>query len=144
MSFLQTAATLKDGREGLDEAGHGSCVVSRIAGATYGIAKQSNIVIVKVAIVNNELPSSEVLNGLIMIYDDIIAKGLKGKAVVNLSLGGKSVANYLLDNKLIYQTLDDEFRNIITNQLGQIIRKFVSSDIVVVTASGSARVCLAA
>lgn len=66
-----------------DYNGHGSCVLSKAAGAKFGIAKNADVVIVK-------LPDSKfisfILLGLNMIADDI-EKNKVPKPVVTLTIG---------------------------------------------------------
>jgi subtilisin family serine protease len=71
-----------------DENGHGSHVAGTIAGATFGVAKNANIVAVKVLGGDGSGSNSGVLDGMQWIIDDVAAKGTQGKAVMNMSLGG--------------------------------------------------------
>ena len=60
--------------------------MSKAAGVTYGIAKRPNIVMVKL-----QFPTgvSTVLVGIAAVMRDVKANGLSGKAVLNMSFGGK-------------------------------------------------------
>lgn len=71
-----------------DENGHGSHVAGTIGGATVGVAKSVNLVAVKVLDANGSGSNSGVLNGMQFVIDDVQAKGITGKAVMNMSLGG--------------------------------------------------------
>ena len=70
----------------LDPNNHGSCVTSLVAGPTFGVAKNANIVLVNV---DSSSSSGVVLEAFVKIKNDVIANGLQGKAVVNLSFGCK-------------------------------------------------------
>lgn len=73
-----------------DPNGHGTCMVDRVVGFKNGVAKNTDIVIVK-------MPSSpggsvqfdarNVLEALNQIAEDIYIHKTLGKAVVNLSMG---------------------------------------------------------
>ncbi|KAK7431204.1 hypothetical protein QQZ08_002244 [Neonectria magnoliae] len=71
-----------------DENGHGSHVSGTIAGATFGVAKKANLVAVKVLDATGGGSNSGVLRGMQFVIDDVEAKGITGKAVMNMSLGG--------------------------------------------------------
>jgi subtilisin family serine protease len=65
-----------------DDNGHGTCVASKIASPTFGVAKSANIVVVKVDLVNDKIPPSSA-TAWGVVARDITLKGLQGKAVVN-------------------------------------------------------------
>ncbi|KAK8132006.1 peptidase S8/S53 domain-containing protein [Apiospora kogelbergensis] len=71
-----------------DENGHGSHVSGTIAGATFGVAKKAKIVGVKVLGADGGGSNSGVLQGLQFVADDAKKRGVTGKAVMNMSLGG--------------------------------------------------------
>lgn len=71
-----------------DENGHGSHVAGTIAGSTFGVAKNARIVDVKVLGGDGSGSNSGVLDGMQWIIDDVEARGISGKAVMNMSLGG--------------------------------------------------------
>ncbi|KAH8129921.1 hypothetical protein ACSS6W_004724 [Trichoderma asperelloides] len=71
-----------------DENGHGSHVSGTIGGATFGVAKNIKLVAVKVLDASGAGSNSGVLNGMQFVVNDVQAKGLSGKAVMNMSLGG--------------------------------------------------------
>ncbi|KAI1868441.1 uncharacterized protein JN550_006357 [Neoarthrinium moseri] len=75
-----------------DENGHGSHVSGTIAGATFGVAKKANIIGVKVLDADGGGTNSGVIDGLNFVASDAKAKGLSGKAVMNMSLGGSKSA----------------------------------------------------
>ncbi|KAJ0165953.1 Subtilisin-like protease 3 [Colletotrichum tanaceti] len=81
MYLPKAEETMTDGHE----SGHGSCVSSKATGSLFGTAKDAKIVMLKVP---RELPwTSATLAALVDISDDVKSKGIKGKAVVNISLG---------------------------------------------------------
>jgi subtilisin family serine protease len=76
---------VNDGRGTTDCNGHGTHVAGTVAGAAYGVAKQAQLVAVRVLDCNGSGYLSSVVNGL-----DWIAKnhGIGTPGVVNMSLGG--------------------------------------------------------
>ncbi|KAI6782302.1 Alkaline protease-like protein [Emericellopsis cladophorae] len=75
--------------EGDDDLnGHGSHVAGTIAGSTFGVAKAANVVAVKVLGADGGGSNSGVIDGMQWIIDEVESKGLRGKAVMNMSLGG--------------------------------------------------------
>jgi len=71
-----------------DENGHGSHVAGTIAGNTFGVAKKANIVAVKVLGAQGQGSNGGVIDGMQWIINDVESRGIKGKAVMNMSLGG--------------------------------------------------------
>ncbi|TEA12064.1 Subtilisin-like protease 2 [Colletotrichum sidae] len=101
-----------------DFLNHGTCVVSKAAGHYYGTAKDADVVAVK-------LPPNFSIVGyftaLVEISNDVIQKKLKGKAVVNISLGS---------------SFPGKFAPMIP-KYKELLEKIMALDIVVVTASGN-------
>ncbi|KAH7156526.1 peptidase S8/S53 domain-containing protein [Dactylonectria macrodidyma] len=81
-------ANFIDGSADTDENGHGSHVAGTIGGATFGVAKKVSLVAVKVLDATGGGSNSGVLEGMQFVVDDVTDKGLSGKAVMNMSLGG--------------------------------------------------------
>ncbi|TQV96426.1 oryzin precursor [Cordyceps javanica] len=71
-----------------DENGHGSHVAGTIGSATYGVAKKVQLRGVKVLGKNGGGQNSDVIDGLRFVLQDVTKRNLKGKAVMNMSLGG--------------------------------------------------------
>jgi len=71
-----------------DENGHGSHVSGTIGGKTYGVAKNVELVAVKVLDKDGSGSNSGVLAGMDFVVANATARGLRGKAVMNMSLGG--------------------------------------------------------
>lgn len=71
-----------------DEQGHGSHVAGTIAGATFGVAKNARIKAVKVLDAQGRGQNSGILNGLQFVSNDVAKNNLRGRAVMNMSLGG--------------------------------------------------------
>lgn len=67
-----------------DCAGHGTHVAGIVGGSTYGVAKGTTLVPVRVLDCGGEAPTSAVLAGL----DWVMTHHIPGRSVVNLSLGG--------------------------------------------------------
>ncbi len=72
-----------------DEIGHGTCVTSKVASPTFGVAKNSNLVIVKIYPIDGGIRHSRTLAALGAVVDDIVREDLQGKAVVSMALGGE-------------------------------------------------------
>ncbi|KAM5354150.1 hypothetical protein ACJ41O_000800 [Fusarium nematophilum] len=72
-----------------DTFGHGTHVAGTIGGSTYGVAKSTNLVDVKVFI-GRQSTTAIILDGFNWAVNDITSKGRAGRAVINLSLGGPS------------------------------------------------------
>jgi subtilisin family serine protease len=95
-----------------DGWGHGTHVASTIAGRTYGVAKNANIVAVKVLADDGSARFSDVLIGLEYVYnatkiqkDSSSSLPQSPRVVVNLSLGTPRVA--LLLNAAVRRLMDD-------------------------------------
>ncbi|KAL2169109.1 hypothetical protein VTG60DRAFT_6436 [Thermothelomyces hinnuleus] len=71
-----------------DEQGHGSHVAGTIGGKTFGVAKKVNLVAVKVLGADGSGSNSGVIAGMQFVASNATAMGLKGRAVMNMSLGG--------------------------------------------------------
>jgi Subtilase family len=74
-----------------DKTGHGSCVLSLVAGPTYGVAKNVDVVLVKLpyrqtahGVVTN---TWDLTNAIMEIKEDIKQHNLAGQAVINISQG---------------------------------------------------------
>ena len=78
-----------------DPHGHGTEVASKAVGANLGVAKNANLVAVKIPASKYTLQVtmhySHIIDGLSKIIDHISGNGLQGKAVVNLSFGKRSL-----------------------------------------------------
>ncbi|KKA29831.1 hypothetical protein TD95_000438 [Thielaviopsis punctulata] len=81
-------ANFVDGSADTDENGHGSHVAGTIGGRTFGVAKSVNLVGVKVLDAQGGGDTSQVVEGMQWVVDDVIANNRSGKAVMNMSLGG--------------------------------------------------------
>ncbi|KAK1826217.1 subtilisin-like protease 6 [Podospora conica] len=71
-----------------DENGHGSHVAGTVGGKNYGVAKNVELVAVKVLDADGGGSNSGVLAGIDFVSKNATARGLRGKAVMNMSLGG--------------------------------------------------------
>ncbi|KXH69271.1 subtilase [Colletotrichum salicis] len=70
-----------------DTLGHGTHVAGTIGGSTYGVAKSTNIISVKV-FQGAEGTTSSILSGFNWAVNDITSKSRAARSVINLSLGG--------------------------------------------------------
>ncbi|KAH8591063.1 subtilase, partial [Bisporella sp. PMI_857] len=71
-----------------DGNGHGTHIAGTIGSATYGVAKKTNIIAVKVLDSSGSGTSTGVISGIQWAVNDAKAKKRIGKAVANISLGG--------------------------------------------------------
>ncbi|OTB06536.1 hypothetical protein M426DRAFT_55170, partial [Hypoxylon sp. CI-4A] len=74
-------------KENTDENGHGTHVAGTTGSKTYGVAKKTNLIAVKVLGANGAGAISQVIAGLQWAVDDATSKERIGKAVANISLG---------------------------------------------------------
>ncbi|KAH7069599.1 subtilisin-like protease-like protein [Paraphoma chrysanthemicola] len=72
-----------------DNQGHGTHVSGIIGGTTYGVAKKTTLVAVKV-FEGTTGTASTVIAGFEWAANDIVSKGRQNTAVINMSLGGKA------------------------------------------------------
>ncbi|KAK6215760.1 subtilase [Colletotrichum tabaci] len=96
-SGINTAHTNFGGRASLgynaaggahtDTLGHGTHVAGTIGSTTYGVAKLTSLISVKV-FVGNSASTSVILAGYNWAVNDITSKGRASKSVINMSLGG--------------------------------------------------------
>ncbi|OTA59248.1 putative alkaline protease 1 [Hypoxylon sp. EC38] len=70
-----------------DENGHGTHVAGTTGSKTYGVAKKTNLIAVKVLNAEGSGAVSQVIAGLQWAVDDATQKQRIGKAVANISLG---------------------------------------------------------
>ncbi|KAI5923134.1 peptidase S8/S53 domain-containing protein [Camillea tinctor] len=75
------------GGQHVDTLGHGTHVAGTIGGSTYGVAKQANLISVKV-FQGREGTTSTILDGYNWAVNDIVSNSREGRSVINLSLGG--------------------------------------------------------
>ncbi|KAK7181004.1 subtilisin-like protease [Paraphaeosphaeria sporulosa] len=76
-----------------DGNGHGTHVAGTIGSKTYGVAKNTTLVAVKVLDATGAGAISGVIEGVIWAANDMVARNRTGKAVANLSLGGAASAS---------------------------------------------------
>ncbi|KAE8346114.1 hypothetical protein BDV24DRAFT_124320 [Aspergillus arachidicola] len=72
-----------------DVHGHGTHCAGTIASQAYGVAKKANVVGVKVfGDQTGTAQTSDIIKALEWVVSDVSARGIGGRAVVNMSLGG--------------------------------------------------------
>ena len=71
-----------------DESGHGTCVTSKVASPTFGVAKSANIVVVKITSINGMVHGTAYFGAFGVVARDIVSENLQGKAVINLAVNG--------------------------------------------------------
>ncbi|PVI01036.1 subtilisin-like protease-like protein [Periconia macrospinosa] len=76
-----------------DNFGHGTHVAGTMAGTTFGVAKNSTIVAVKV-FEGGSGSASQVIDGFNWAVNDIVSKNRTNTAVINMSLGGRASATW--------------------------------------------------
>ena len=79
-----------------DENGHGTCVISKVTGRIFGVAKNVNIVAVKLAPLNGRLVGSRVIAAWAVVARDIASTNMQGRAVVGLQMGGEQSGSRIL------------------------------------------------
>ncbi|KAF9878382.1 hypothetical protein CkaCkLH20_03874 [Colletotrichum karsti] len=77
----------------VDSIGHGTHVAGTIGGSTYGVAKQTNIISVKV-FEGRESTTSAILSGFNWAVNDIVSKSRASRSVINMSLGGPATSTW--------------------------------------------------
>lgn len=75
------------GGDNNDNQGHGTHVAGTVGGTTYGVAKQTTLIAVKV-FEGSTGSASAVIAGFDWAVNDIVSKGRQNSAVINMSLGG--------------------------------------------------------
>ena len=71
-----------------DGNGHGTHCAGTVGSRTYGVAKKTNLIAVKVMNAHGGGGSSQLLAGIDWATRDVEEKGRSGKSVANLSVGG--------------------------------------------------------
>ncbi|KAI1660873.1 oryzin precursor [Daldinia decipiens] len=82
---------VQDNNNNTDENGHGTHVAGITGSKTYGVAKKTNLIAVKVLGPTGSGDVSQVIAGLQWAVKDAISKGTIKKAVVNISLGAPKI-----------------------------------------------------
>ncbi|KAI8250275.1 Alkaline proteinase [Colletotrichum sp. SAR11_239] len=77
----------------VDSIGHGTHVAGTIGGSTYGVAKQTNIISVKV-FEGRQSTTSAILSGFNWAVNDIVSKSRASRSVINMSLGGEATTTW--------------------------------------------------
>ena len=72
-----------------DDHGHGTCVASKVASPTFGVAKSANIVVVRVSPVNGRIQTSSAIAAWGVVARDIFSGDLQRRAVVSVSMNGE-------------------------------------------------------
>ena len=71
-----------------DGNGHGTHTASTMAGVEFGVAKKASLVSVKVLGADGSGSTAGIIEGIQWVVDDAESRGVTGKSVMNLSLGG--------------------------------------------------------
>ncbi|KAI1430149.1 oryzin precursor [Xylaria sp. FL1777] len=88
-----TSFVANDALPTVDENGHGTHVAGIAGSKTYGVAKKTNLIAVKVLNAAGSGPISQIIAGIQWVLDDAKSKGHLNKSVANLSLGAISIGN---------------------------------------------------
>lgn len=76
------------GETAADGNGHGTHVAGTVGGSTYGVAKNTNLVAVKVLGNSGSGSNSGVIAGINWVVSNAQSTGRVGRAIANMSLGG--------------------------------------------------------
>ncbi|SMY23622.1 unnamed protein product [Zymoseptoria tritici ST99CH_1A5] len=82
--------TFVDGEDGNDNNGHGSHTAGTVGSSNYGVAKKATLIGVKVLNVNGTGKTSITVKGIEWAVNDAKAKGITGKCVMSISIGGNA------------------------------------------------------
>ncbi|KAI8629442.1 oryzin precursor [Xylariaceae sp. FL1651] len=77
----------------VDENGHGTHVAGTAGSKSYGVAKKTNLIAVKVLNAAGSGPLSQVIAGIQWVVNDATSKNRLNKSVANMSLGAVSIGN---------------------------------------------------
>ncbi|KAI1755152.1 oryzin precursor [Xylaria castorea] len=77
----------------VDENGHGTHVAGIAGSKTYGVAKKTNLIAVKVLNAAGSGPISQIIAGIQWVVDDAKSKNRLNKSVANISLGAIAIGN---------------------------------------------------
>ena len=93
-----------------DEIGHGTCVISKIAGRFMGVAKSVNIVVVKVGPMDGRVSGSRVMAAWAAIARDIASTNMQGRAVISVQMAGEQPGSLNIEKikSCLIQCLDFE------------------------------------
>lgn len=81
-------ANFISGESAQDGNGHGTHVAGTVGGTTYGVAKRTSLIAVKVLGANGSGSNSGVLAGIEWAVTDARNNGRAARSVINMSLGG--------------------------------------------------------
>ncbi|KAI0815930.1 peptidase S8/S53 domain-containing protein [Xylaria sp. FL0064] len=82
-----------DAKPTVDENGHGTHVAGTAGSKTYGVAKRTNLIAVKVLNAAGSGPISQIIAGIQWVVDDAKSKNRLNRSVANLSLGALAIGN---------------------------------------------------
>ncbi|GAW12209.1 hypothetical protein ANO14919_015700 [Xylariales sp. No.14919] len=82
-----------DANPTVDENGHGTHVAGIAGSKTYGVAKKTNLIAVKVLNAAGSGPISQIIAGIQWVVNDAKSKNRLNKSVSNISLGAVSIGN---------------------------------------------------
>ncbi|KAI3332004.1 subtilase [Xylariaceae sp. AK1471] len=88
-----TSFVANDTNPTVDENGHGTHVAGIAGSKTYGVAKKTNLIAVKVLNAAGSGPISQVIAGIQWVVNDVTSKNRIKKSVANLSLGAIAIGN---------------------------------------------------
>ncbi|KAI0543055.1 oryzin precursor [Xylaria digitata] len=82
-----------DAKPTVDENGHGTHVAGIAGSKTYGVAKKTNLIAVKVLNAAGSGPISQIIAGIQWVVNDAKSNNRLNKSVANISLGAISIGN---------------------------------------------------
>ena len=119
---------------GLLKPGHGTCMLSRMAGHSYGVAKSINPIIVRVPSKETNKPTGTIwLDGLRQVLNDI-GDGKK-KGVVSMSWYFPRTWRF---DELIFENPDGtDGYEAVRRTMGELLRRLADKGMTLVTGSGN-------
>ena len=124
-----------------DPLGHGTAMLSKAVGLNHGVAKQADVVIVKMILgalaTSLSMSVSSIISALVLILDDIEQQGLQGKAVINCSWGKQMLLSWCsrAETDIGFPELEDvQLGNVVKSMFNYLTRR---AQAVVVLAAGN-------
>ncbi len=120
-----------------DPSNHGSCVISKVAGYDWGVAKRANIVVVKVIAGSTEATKDALLQTSLFKSMSLIQEDIMARAAAGMPVNGKAVVNFSFGWPLDPTNPSNLFW---IQKWEQAMQTLLALDVVIVAAAGNQRV----